>query len=334
MDNEIVTSTEMPLWAWLAFGAIIAVLLVMDMKVFHRKSQTITIKQSLLWTAFWITLALLFNLGLWLWRGSDPALNYLTCYLIEKSLSVDNLFVFLMVFSFFSVPLAYQHKVLFWGVIGAIVLRLGFIEVGAELLERFDWAFYVFGALLVIAALRMAFQKEREMHPDKNPLLKLLRRFVGVTDCYDGDKFFIKQLGKRVATPLLIAVVVIETTDLVFALDSIPAAFSITTDKFIIYTSNIFAILGLRSLYFALAGIMPLFHYLKYGLVIILMFVGVKMLIEHFYKMPTAIALGVVVFVLFVAVIASVIRNRRNKNVYEIAENCCPDSPRLGPDGL
>ena len=303
----------MPLWAWLVFGAIILVLLVLDLKVFHRKSGVITIKQSLLWTAFWISLALLFNIGIWLWHGGKPALNFLTCYLIEESLSVDNLFVFLMVFSFFAVPAAYQHKVLFWGIIGAIVLRLAFIEAGATLLENFDWVFYIFGAFLIIAALRMAFQKEKEMHPEKNPILKLLRKFVGVTDNYEGDRFFIKRFGKYVATPLFIVVVVIETTDLVFAMDSIPAAFSITTDKFIVYTANIFAILGLRSLYFALAGIMPLFHYLKYGLVVVLMFVGVKMLLAQHYEIPTGIALGVVVGVLVIAVAASIIRNRRNK---------------------
>ncbi len=313
MDSEVVTSTQMPVWAWLAFGVIILVLLVLDMKVFHRKSGVITIKQSLLWTGFWIALALLFNLGIWVWKGSAPATEYLTCYLIEKSLSVDNLFVFLMVFSFFAVPAAYQHKVLFWGIVGAIVLRLAFIEVGATLLENFDWVFYIFGAFLIIAALRMAFQKEKEMHPEKNPILKLLRKFVGVTDNYEGDRFFIKRFGKYVATPLFIVVVVIETTDLVFAMDSIPAAFSITTDKFIVYTANIFAILGLRSLYFALAGIMPLFHYLKYGLVVVLMFVGVKMLLAQHYEIPTGIALGVVVGVLVIAVAASIIRNRRNK---------------------
>jgi len=319
--EAVVTSTPMSPWAWLAFGAIIAILLFLDIKVFHRKSGIITIKQSLLWTAFWIVLALLFNLGLWLWkRDSGMALDYLTCYLIEKSLSVDNLFVFLMVFSFFSVPAAYQHKVLFWGIIGAIVLRLAFIEAGATLLENFDWVFYIFGAFLIFAALRMAFQKEKELHPEKNPILKLLRKFVGISDHYENDRFFVKRFGKYVATPLLIVVIVIETTDVVFALDSIPAAFSITTDKFIVYTSNIFAILGLRSLYFALAGIMPLFHYLKYGLVIVLMFVGIKMLIEHHYEMPTSIALGVVVAVLVVAIIASVIRNRRMKGADGTAE--------------
>jgi tellurite resistance protein TerC len=322
MPSEIVTSTSMPLWAWLVFGAIIFVLLVLDLKVFHRKSSVITIKQSLMWTAFWISLALLFNMGIWLWHGGKPALNFLTCYLIEESLSVDNLFVFLMVFSFFAVPAAYQHKVLFWGIVGAIVLRLAFIELGATLLENFGWVFYIFGAFLIIAALRMAFQKEKELHPEKNPILKLLRKFIGVTDNYEGDRFFIKRFGKYVATPLFIVIIVIETTDLVFAMDSIPAAFSITTDKFIVYTANIFAILGLRSLYFALAGIMPLFHYLKYGLVIVLMFVGVKMIVEHryHYEVPTAIALGVVIVVLVVAVIASIIRNRRNKTADGTAE--------------
>jgi tellurite resistance protein TerC len=304
-------STEI-IW-WVAFAAIIAGLLFLDMKVFHRKSGVITVKQSLLWTAFWIALALLFNLAIWILKGPDSATEFLTCYLIEKSLSVDNLFVFLMVFSFFAVPVAYQHKVLFWGILGAIVLRLAFIEAGATLLEHFNWVFYIFGAFLVITAIKMAFQKEKDIHPEKNPVLRVLRKFMGVTENYEGDRFFVKRLGRYVATPLLITVIVIETTDLVFALDSIPAAFSITLDKFIIYTANIFAILGLRSLYFALAGIMPLFHYLKYGLSIVLMFVGIKMLIAEYYKIPTGIALGVVLVVLVIAVIASIIRNRRNK---------------------
>jgi tellurite resistance protein TerC len=299
---------------WIAFAAIVGVLLFLDLKVFHRKSGVITIKQSLLWTAFWISLALLFNLAIWLWKGPDSATEYLTCYLIEKSLSVDNLFVFLMVFSFFSVPIAYQHKALFWGILGAIVLRLVFIEAGATLLENFDWVFYIFGAFLVITAIKMAFQKEKDIHPDKNPVLRIMRKFMGVTEGYEGDRFFVKRFGRYVATPLLITVIVIETTDLVFAMDSIPAAFSITLDKFIIYTSNIFAILGLRSLYFALAGIMPLFYYLKYGLVVVLMFVGIKMLIaKHIYKIPTGIALGVVVGVLIIAIAASILRNRMMK---------------------
>jgi tellurite resistance protein TerC len=300
---------------WISFGVIVAVLLGLDILVFHRRAHVITIRESLLWTAFWIALALLFDLGIYLWQGHGPALEYLTCYLIEKSLSVDNLFVFLMIFSYFAVPAAYQHKVLFWGIIGAIIMRLAFIEAGVTLLERFDWVFYIFGMFLVITALRMAVQKERGISLEKNPVLRLLRRLVPLTESYEGDRFFVKRLGRCVATPLFIVVVVVETTDIVFALDSIPAAFAITLDPFIVYTSNVFAILGLRALYFALAGIMRLFYYLRHGLVIVLMFVGVKMLIANFYEIPTGIALGVVAFVLLFAVIASIIRSRRINSV-------------------
>lgn len=300
------------LW-WVAFAAIVMVLLVLDLKVFHRKSRVITLKESLLWTAFWVALALLFNLGIYLWRGHGPALEFLTCYLIEESLSIDNLFVFLLVFSYFAVPPAYQHKVLFWGIIGAIIMRLAFIEVGVTLLERFHWVFYIFGAFLVVTAIRMAFQRDEKINPEKNVVLRLFRRFVPVTSSYEEDRFFVKRAGRFVATPLFIVVLVVETTDLVFALDSIPAALAITLDPFIVYTANIFAILGLRSLYFALAGIMRLFHYLRYGLVVVLIFVGVKMLIADFYKIPTEIALGAVVGVLLISVIASIIWPRNEK---------------------
>jgi tellurite resistance protein TerC len=300
------------LW-WIAFGVIVLVLLVLDLKVFHRKSRVITLKESLLWTAFWVALALLFNLGIYLWRGHGPALEFLTCYLIEESLSVDNLFVFLLVFSYFAVAPAYQHKVLFWGIIGAIIMRLAFIEVGVTLLERFHWVFYIFGAFLVVTAIRMAFQRDEKIDPEKNVVLRLFRRFVPVTSSYEEDRFFVKRAGRFVATPLFIVVLVVETTDLVFALDSIPAALAITLDPFIVYTANIFAILGLRSLYFALAGIMRLFHYLRYGLVVVLIFVGVKMLIADFYKIPTEIALGAVVGVLLISVIVSIIWPRKEK---------------------
>ena len=298
---------------WVAFGIIVFVLLVLDLKVFHRKSRVITLKESLLWTAFWVGLALLFNLGIYLWRGHESALQFLTCYLIEESLSVDNLFVFLMVFSYFAVAPAYQHKVLFWGIIGAIIMRLAFIEVGVTLLERFDWVFYIFGAFLIITAFRMAFQKDKEIDPGKNMVLRLFRRLVPVTSGYENDRFFVKRAGRYIATPLFIVVLVVETTDVVFALDSIPAALGITLDPFIVYTSNIFAILGLRSLYFALAGVMRLFHYLHYGLVVVLIFVGVKMLIADFYKMPIEVALGTVVGVLLISVIASIIWPRKEK---------------------
>ena len=298
---------------WIAFAVIVVVLLILDMKVFHRKAHVIKIKESLLWTAFWIALSLLFCLGIYLWRGHGEALEFLTCYLIEKSLSVDNLFVFLMIFSYFAVPPLYQHKVLYWGIIGAIIMRLAFIEAGVTLLERFDWVFYIFGAFLIITAFRMAFQKDKEIDPGKNLVLRLFRRFVPVTSDYENDRFFVKRAGRYIATPLFVVVLVVETTDVVFALDSIPAALGITLDPFIVYTSNIFAILGLRSLYFALAGVMRLFHYLHYGLVVVLIFVGAKMLIADFYKMPIEIALGVVVGVLVISVIISVIWPRKER---------------------
>jgi len=242
------------------------------------------------------------------------ALEFLTCYLIEESLSVDNLFVFLMIFSYFSVAPAYQHKVLFWGIIGAIVMRLIFIMAGVELLERFDWMFYIFGAFLILTAIRMAFQKDKEIKPERNLILRVFRKFVPVTNDYEGDNFLVKRAGRLMATPLLVVVVVVETTDVIFALDSIPAALGITLNPFIVYTSNIFAILGLRSLYFALAGVMRLFHYLHYGLVVVLIFVGVKMLLSaaDFYRIPTGIALGVVAGLLITSVIASIIWPRRD----------------------
>ncbi|MBM3156049.1 MAG: TerC family protein [Chloroflexi bacterium] len=300
---------------WIGFGIGILVLLILDMMVFHRRAHVITIKESLLWTAFWIALALLFNLGIYFWQGHGPALEYLTCYLIEKSLSIDNLFVFLMIFSYFAVPAAYQHKVLFWGIIGAIIMRLAFIEAGVRLLDMFHWVFYIFGAFLIVTAFRMAVQKERGIKPERNPVFRLFRRLMPLTDNYEGDRFFVKRFGRYVATPLFIVVVVVETTDIVFALDSIPAAFAITLDPFIVYTSNIFAILGLRALYFALAGIMRLFYYLRHGLVVVLMFVGVKMLIADFYEIPTAIALGVVAGVLLIAILTSIALPRKVEGI-------------------
>jgi len=300
------------LW-WVGFGVFVVVMLTLDLKVFNRKAHEIKIKEALLWTAFWVALALLFCLGIYLWRGHGDALEFLTCYLIEESLSIDNLFVFLLIFAYFAVPPMYQHKVLYWGIIGAIIMRLVFIVTGIELLERFNWVFYIFGAFLVITALRMAFQKDEKIDPEKNPLLRLFRRFVRVTENYEGGKFLVKREGLYLATPLLIVVLVVETTDVVFALDSIPAVLGITLNPFIVYTSNIFAILGLRSLYFALAGVMRLFHYLRYGLIGVLIFVGVKMLIADFYRIPTEIALSVVAGVLVISVIISIIWPRKEK---------------------
>lgn len=306
--------TSQIIW-WVGFGVFVVVMLTLDLKVFNRKAHEIKIKEALLWTAFWIALALLFGLGIYLWRGHGDALEFLTCYLIEESLSIDNLFVFLLIFAYFGVPPMYQHKVLYWGIIGAIVMRLVFIVAGIELLNRFDWVFYIFGTFLIISAARMAFQKDEKIDPEKNPVLRLFRRFVGVTENYEDGKFLVKKAGRYLATPLLIVVLVVETTDVVFALDSIPAVLGITLNPFIVYTSNIFAILGLRSLYFALAGVMRLFYYLRYGLIAVLIFVGAKMLITNFYKVPTEIALGVVVGVLLISVIASIIWPRKQRIV-------------------
>ncbi len=298
------------LW-WVSFGVFVFVMLTLDLRVFNRRAHEIKVKEALLWTAFWISLALLFGLAIYLWRGHGDALEFLTCYLIEESLSIDNLFVFLLIFAYFAVPPMYQHKVLYWGIIGAIVMRLVFIVAGIELLNKFDWVFYIFGAFIVITALRMAVQKDEKIEPERNPVLRLFRRFVGVTENYEDGKFVTRRVGLWLATPLLIVVLVIETTDIVFALDSIPAVLAITLNPFIVYTSNIFAILGLRSLYFALAGIMRLFYYLRYGLIAVLIFVGAKMLITNIYEIPTEIALGVVAGVLFIAVVASIIWPRK-----------------------
>jgi len=313
--------TSQILW-WVGFGIFVLVVLTLDLKVFNRRPHEISIKEALLWTAFWVALALLFGLGIYLWRGHGNALEFLTCYIIEESLSVDNLFVFLLIFAYFAVPPMYQHRVLYWGIIGAIFMRLIFIVAGVELLNRFDWVFYIFGAFLVITAARMAFQKDEKVEPEKNPVLRLFRRFVRVTDNYENGKFLVKRDALYLATPLLIVVLVVETTDVVFALDSIPAVLAITLNPFIVYTSNIFAILGLRSLYFALAGIMRLFHYLHYGLVAVLMFIGAKMLLSvtHPHIISTEIALSVVAGILFIAVIASIIWPRKEKIVPEPSE--------------
>jgi tellurite resistance protein TerC len=276
--------------------------------VFHRKAHVVKIKEALIWSAVWITLALLFNLGIYFWRGEVAALEFLTGYLLEKSLSVDNLFVFLLIFSYFRVPALYQHKVLFWGILGALIMRAIFIAAGVTLITKFHWVIYVFGAFLIFTGIKMALQKGKEIHPEKNPVLKLFRRMMPVTGDYEGGKFFSKLEGRRTATPMFIVLLVVETTDVVFAVDSIPAILAITYDPFIVYTSNVLAILGLRALFFALAGIMQLFHYLHYGLSLILVFIGVKMLIADIYKIPITIALAVVAGILLFSVIASLMR--------------------------
>jgi tellurite resistance protein TerC len=272
----------------------------------------VQIKEALGWTAIWITLALLFNLGIYFWRGPDPALEFLTGYLIEKALSVDNIFVFLLIFSYFDVPLLYQHKVLFYGILGALIMRAVFILMGITLIQKVHWVIYVFGGFLILTGIKIALEKEKEIRPERNPVLRIFRRFMPVSDRYENDKFFTRKEGRFLATPLFIVLLVVETTDIVFAVDSIPAILAITLDPFIVYTSNVFAILGLRALYFALAGMMRLFQYLHYGLSAILVFVGVKMLVASVWKIPVGIALGVVASILLISVGASIIRQKWN----------------------
>ena len=304
---------------WIVFGILIPVMLGLDLGVFHRKDHAIKIKEALLWSAIWISLALLFNLGVYLLTDQEKALNFLTAYLVEESLSVDNLFVFLLIFSYFCVPAAYQHRVLFWGIMGAIVMRGIFIVTGLALLENLHWIIYIFGAFLIYTAGRLAFRREEEIKPERNPILRLFRRFVPLTKRYHGNRFLIKSRGHLLATPLLMVLVVIETTDIVFAVDSVPAVLSITNDAFIVYTSNIFAVMGLRSLFFALSGVIQRFYYLNYGLAAILAFLGLKMIVpdvintikpDLHFEVPVEASLGVVVGILVISALASIVRGK------------------------
>ena len=254
------------LWIWIGFNAFVLLMLALDLGVFHRKAHVVSLKESLAWTAVWVALALLFNVGICHYIGSQKALEFFTGYLIEKSLSVDNIFVFALLFSYFAVPPIYQHKVLFWGILGALVMRAIMIGVGVALIAKFAWIIYVFGAFLILTGIKMIVKREEEIHPERNPLVALVQTFMPVTSDYRGDRFFVHENGVRMATPLFVVLLLVEFTDLIFAVDSIPAIFAVTTDPFIVYTSNVFAILGLRSLYFALAGVLDKFHYLKIGL--------------------------------------------------------------------
>lgn len=303
MSNEILI--------WVGFNAFVLAMLALDLGIFHRQAHEVKVREALLWSVVWIALALLFNALIFFWKGPQVALEFLTGYLIEKSLSVDNIFVFIMVFAYFRVPALYQHKVLFWGILGALIMRAIFIAAGVTLIEKFHWIVYVFGAFLILTGVKMALQKDKEIHPERNPMLRVFRRIMPVTADYRQDKFFVKQNGRRFATPLFVVLLVIETTDLIFAVDSIPAILAITLDPFIVYTSNVFAILGLRALYFALAGVMQLFHYLNYGLSAILVFVGAKMTVVDFYKIPIGVSLGVVAGILVISVVASLFWPRK-----------------------
>jgi len=298
---------------WGGFALLVGGMLAIDLGIFHRHTHVVTLKEALGWCAIWISLAVVFNLGILLFRGAEPALTFFTGYLIEYSLSVDNIFVFILIFKYFRVPDSYQHKVLFWGILGALIMRAIFIFMGITLIQKFHWVVLIFGVFLVISGIKMAFQKDKEIHPEKNPVLKLFRKIMPVTSNYEGDKFFLKNGKKFFATPLLIVLLVIETTDIVFALDSVPAVLAITFDPFIVYTSNVFAILGLRSLFFALAGIMRLFHYLHYGLSVILVFVGIKMIVADFFPISTAISLSVIGSVLIISIGFSLLKPKQNK---------------------
>lgn len=296
---------------WGSFSLFVLGMLALDLGVFHRKSHAISVKEALTWTAVWIVLAMLFNLFVYYYFDKEKALEFFTAYVVEKSLSIDNIFVIIMIFSYFSVPASYQHKVLFWGILGALVMRVIFIFAGIELIHTFHWLIYLFGGFLVVTGIRMVYSDAKPMNPEKNPLVKFVRRIFPVTESFEGDNFFVTRDRKTWATPLFIVVVLIEGTDLIFAVDSIPAIISISDDTFIVYTSNVFAILGLRSLYFALAGIEKYFTYLKYGLATILVFVGVKMCIADFYKIPIEISLIIIAFLLAISMIASVIVKRK-----------------------
>ena len=316
-------------WLWGGFLVFVFAMLALDLGVFHRSAHEVSIKEATIWSVVWISLALIFNLLIYLfwhtlvpnstYSSTDAALAFLTGYLIEKALSVDNIFVFVLIFSYFAVPSKYQHRVLFWGILGALLMRGVMIFAGAALIKQFHWIIWIFGAFLIFTGIKMATSGHEELEPEKNPVVRLFRRFMPVSDSYDGQKFFTKKNGVLMATPLFLVLIIVETTDLIFAVDSIPAIFAVTQDAFIIFTSNVFAILGLRALYFVLGGVIDKFHYLKLGLSVVLAFVGIKMLLPdasqlllgYSYKIPTAISLGVVASVIAIAVIASLVRANR-----------------------
>ncbi|HLO34372.1 MAG TPA: TerC family protein [Anaerolineales bacterium] len=312
---------EGTIWLWIGFNLFVLLMLALDLGVFHRHAHKVSIKEATLWSLIWIAMAMVFNLGLYLfwekvapgsdYSNSEAALAFFTGYLIEKSLSVDNIFVFVLIFTFFAVPAAYQHRILFWGILGALIMRGVLIAVGAVLLKEFHWIIYVFGVFLIFTGIRMAIHRDEEIHPEQNPVVKVLRKIMPVTENYEDDKFFLRRAGKLMATPLLLVLLIVESTDLVFAVDSIPAIFAVTNDPFIVYTSNVFAILGLRSLYFLLAGVIDKFHYLKLGLSVVLAFVGTKMLIVDLYKIPVVLSLAVIAGILTIAVVASLWRTQR-----------------------
>ncbi len=299
--------------AWIGFNLFVLAMLAIDLGVFNRKAHVVSAREASIWVTIWVSLAVIFGIGLYILRGLTPALQYFTGYIIEYSLSMDNIFVFVLIFSYFAVPAVHQHRVLFWGILGALVMRATMIVAGATLINQFHWIIYVFGAFLIFTGIRMALHQETEVHPESNPLIRLVRRLLPVTENYEGSHFFVRRAGKLMVTPLFVVLVMVESTDLIFAVDSIPAIFAVTTDPFIVYTSNVFAILGLRSLYFLLRGAVDKFHYLSLSLAAVLTFVGVKMVLSDVYHMPVTVSLLVIVTLLGLGVIASLIRTRRSE---------------------
>lgn len=315
------SAKSLPLWAWGGFVLFIATMLALDLGVFRKKSNEIKMKEALNWCAVWFSLAMGFNGLIWWWLGSRSALEWSTGYLVELCLSVDNVFVFILIFSYFKVPAHYQHRVLFWGIVGAALMRFVFILAGVGLLERFHWLIYVFGAFLVLTGIKMALPKKEEFDPERNVAVRLFRRFYPVTSHYDQGRFFTQANGRRAATPLFLVLLIIETTDVAFALDSIPAVLAITSNAFIVFTSNIFAILGLRSLYFALQGVMGLFRYLAFGLAVVLVFIGSKMLLTSIdVHVPIGMSLAFIAGVLAVSVIASLAISPASEREAAVAE--------------
>ncbi|MGA8152839.1 MAG: TerC family protein [Terriglobales bacterium] len=295
---------------WIFFNLFVLAMLALDLWVFHRPAHLIKFREAVAWSVTWIVLAIAFAVLVYFWHGRDAAVEFTTSYIVELSLSVDNLFIFLLIFRYFRVPADHQHKVLFWGILGALVMRGVFIVAGIELIRTFHWVTYIFGAFLVYSGVRLFGQKDAALEPEKNPVLRLFRKWMPVTEDYEGARFFVRR-ERLYATPLLIVLVVVETTDLLFATDSIPAVLAITLNAFIVYTSNVFAILGLRSMYFVLAGMMEVFHYLHYGLSVVLIFIGAKMLAANYFPIPTLAALGVVAGALAISMLASILHPRK-----------------------
>ncbi len=321
---------DIPFLFWMLFGLFLVGMLALDLGVFHRKAKVIEPREALLWSGIWIAIAIGFSGLIFASRGTQAGTEFLTGYMIEKSLSIDNVFVFALIFAYFKVPAAYQYRLLFWGVIGALLMRAALIASGSALLSNFHWVIFIFGGFLVISGIRMAFHDETKADPEKNPVVRLFKRFVPTTDEYDGQKFFTRKYGKLLATPLLTVLVAVEATDLVFAVDSIPAIFAVTDEPFIVFTANALAVLGLRALYFALAGIMHRFEYLKFGLSVVLVFVGAKMLASDVYHMPALFSLAVVLSILTAAVGASLLKSRglQLDTGIALAEDAAPVSQR------